>query len=544
MNRFSRFALLIVSLLVPCAASAAVIYSENFNSSLGSMTASGADGSADWNFQNGCGANGDGGHSIAGAARWGNNGSCGDFGGNGDSDNLDTPVIDTSSCTSGPTLSLNYFMQFQESCTWDRAIIQLSIDGGGFNNIASTASCGSGDGLANDGVWHEYTSLAALGASSVQLRFVGETGDGIANSGQGFLIDDLSVECETETTTSSAPDVPNVGGGGLIPSLSSRDDETPAGVTLDGTVPQLLVASRDNSLVPIFSSGDGSFVDILVTPTSGGLDQAQGLGFGPDGNLYVASYDTDSILRYDGSTGEFLNAFVTSTLSGLDGPVEFVWGPDGNLYVASFLTDSVLRFNGTDGTFIDAFVTSTLGGLDGPEGLSFGPDGNLYVTSSETDAVIRYDGSTGAFLNFFVTPSLGGLDGPVSMSWGPDGNLYVSSFNTDSILRYKGSDGSFIDTFVPATSGGLNGPVGQAWGPDGNLYVASFHNHAVTHYDGETGASLGFFVTPTLGALDGPRGILFTNSEAGSTTGGTTTGDGTTGGTGGSSGTGGCSLIR
>lgn len=545
MTHFSRFAVFAICLIMPYAASAQVIYTETFNASLATTTPSGADGSADWSFTNGCGANGDSGHSIPGAARWGNTGTCGDFGNSGDSDDLDTPVIDVSACGGEVDLSLNYFMEFQESCSYDRAYIQVSKNGNPFQTIASTESCGNGDPLANNSNWNDYVTTLTGVVSTLQVRFIAQTDDGIANSGQGFFVDDITIAClsasSSEETSLSAPDVRNEGGG--APIFTDVREEEPASVILDGVNPQLLVSSRDNSLVSIFGSGDGFFIDLLIPPTSGGLDQAQGLAFGPDGNLYVSSYETDSILRYDGSTGEFLDAFVQPTSGALDGPVEFVWGPDGNLYVASFVNDSVLRYNGTDGSFIDAFVTSTLGGLDGPEGLAFGPDNHLYVTSSETDAVLRYDGSTGAFIDLFVTPTLGGLDGPVSLSWGPDGNLYVSSFISDSILRY-GPDGSFIDAFVSSTSGGLNGPVGQAWGPDGDFYVASFHNHAVARFDGDTGAPVSQFVTSTLGALDGPRGILFTNTTSGSTGGAGTTGE--TGGetTGGSGDSGGCSLIR
>ena len=55
-------------------------------------------------------------------------------------------------------------------------------------------------------------------------------------------------------------------------------------------------------------------------PGSGGLVRAQGLTFGPDGNLYVSSSVNDQVLRYDGSTGAFLDAFVSQGSGGLDGP--------------------------------------------------------------------------------------------------------------------------------------------------------------------------------------------------------------------------------
>lgn len=175
-----------------------------------------------------------------------------------------------------------------------------------------------------------------------------------------------------------------------------------------------------------YSGTNGAFRGTFVPNGSGGLCFPFDLVFGPDGNLYVVDrdfYTTGSgfgVLRYNGLSGAFLGAFVPRGSGGLTNASGLVFGPDGNLYVSSFNTDSVLRYNGTNGLFIDAFVAARSGGLVGPQGLAFGPDGRLYVCSAGNHAVMRYDGKTGAFVDVFVAPGSGGLSsGPSFLTFTP-----------------------------------------------------------------------------------------------------------------------------
>lgn len=96
------------------------------------------------------------------------------------------------------------------------------------------------------------------------------------------------------------------------------------------------------------------------------------LAFGPDGLLYVATTAND-IQRYDGRTGAFIDVFVPPGSGGLNSANDLVFGPDGNLYLPSFSSSAVFRFNGRTGAFMDLFVPPGSGGLERPIALTFMP---------------------------------------------------------------------------------------------------------------------------------------------------------------------------
>lgn len=273
------------------------------------------------------------------------------------------------------------------------------------------------------------------------------------------------------------------------------------------------------------------FADVFVASPNGELNDARGMDFGPDGNIYISGESgplPGYVNRYDAQTGQLLETFASDPL--LDGAKDVEFGPDGNLYVTNNISSSVLKFDGTTGASLGMFVTEGSGGLSIARGLVFGPDGNgdghqdLYVTSASTDNVLRYDGLTGAFLGAFVASGSGGLNDPTALVFGPDGNLYVASgahteFN-NRILRYNGSSGAFMNEFVSAGSGGLTlAPTGGLrFGPDTNgdgssdLYVSNGEVDSVLVYSGSSGAFLNTFINSGLGGLDDPKGLLFDGS--------------------------------
>jgi DNA-binding beta-propeller fold protein YncE len=319
----------------------------------------------------------------------------------------------------------------------------------------------------------------------------------------------------------------------------------------------LLVTDYDTHTVMRYDETTGAFVDRFVPKHSGGLNQPNGLIFGPrDHNLYVVGGEVSpsdqhrGVLRYDGGTGEFLNEFADS--AHLTGPHAVIFGPDGNLYVGDGLGSDgqVVRYNGTTGAFMDNFVPPNSGGLARPFGLVFGPDGkkdgqlDLYVLSRVTNSVKRYDGTTGAYLGDFVASGSGGLDHPTALTFGPDGNLYVAAgFGTgaSAVFRFQGPSGRSPGSPLPAAgnsgadfvasgSGGLLTTFGLIFGPDGNgdgrqdLYLPSFQPTGgdkakdklatIKRYDGVTGAFIDTFVTANSGGLDQPSYLIFTETDS------------------------------
>jgi sugar lactone lactonase YvrE len=268
-------------------------------------------------------------------------------------------------------------------------------------------------------------------------------------------------------------------------------------------------------------------------------------------DLLVSSRFTDNVLRFDSATGEFRSVFAEG--NGLDNPNGIAYGPDGHLYVGLGDIGRVLRFNGMTGTFIDAFVTDDpstaadeTGGLSGCRAIAFGPDGDLYVNDGPNDRVLRYKGTYGFFVGVATGESV--LRGPVGLTFGADGTMYVGAalsngayafrngvqqrryvcagqvattgvlldaegrlYAADSVrnavYRFNTQTGECLGVF--ASGGGLNIPIGLAWAPEGNLLVGSFNTNSVIRYDGTTGAPLGTLVAPGAGGLTGTHNLVF-----------------------------------
>jgi ELWxxDGT repeat protein len=326
-----------------------------------------------------------------------------------------------------------------------------------------------------------------------------------------------------------------------------------------GSAGYLLVPDYVNHNVLRYDAATGAFVDEFVPRQSGGLNQPNGVVFGPhDGDLYITTGhfhgpgQIKAVLRFDGETGAFEDEFVERRQ--MDMSHSGIFGPDGHLYVSDTVDGNigqkqgsrVLRFDGMTGTPMGEFVPIGSGGLKHAGALVFGPDAtgdgqfDLYVTDEGPSRVMLYDGATGTFVREFVTGGSGGLFNAWGLTFGPDGNLYVASINTQSVMRYQGPSGPTPGAplpapgntgayFVSAGSGGLLGTLGVLFGPDGNadghqdLYVtgADFHNQGFIHskdgsvkrYDGVTGAFIDTFVAPGSGGLVSVALITFTETD-------------------------------
>lgn len=192
MRRLSLFAA-VLALGIVGAAMADDIFTEPFNSNLGSFAVSngGGDGVATWQWRNNCSANTTGTHSQPGTMRHGRTDNCTNY---GSSSTMDTATIsvDTSVCTAGDIqLKFNYLLNVQESY-WDRNWV--TVNG---TNMACWAGYPSSCpyGLNNNNQWAAMTIPIVGTLPSITIVFNGQTLDGVANSGQGWHIDDVVVSC-------------------------------------------------------------------------------------------------------------------------------------------------------------------------------------------------------------------------------------------------------------------------------------------------------------------------------------------------------------
>lgn len=126
-----------------------------------------------------------------------------------------------------------------------------------------------------------------------------------------------------------------------------------------------------------------------VTRVDRGIQFANGLAFGPDGDFYVAETLTGTIYRYPCRDGEvtgsreaFGNVVEHFDPAELKGPDGFKFGADGRLYACVFGQGDVTVLDGA-GTVVDRLPTS--GGM--PTNLCFAGSGRIFVTEAETGTI-------------------------------------------------------------------------------------------------------------------------------------------------------------
>jgi hypothetical protein len=116
-------------------------------------------------------------------------------------------------------LTFNYYLDFAESASCDRARVEYSVDGVNYTVAADNGAQGAcffgpegalrgqapeGAGgnagignLQNSATWTPLTAIFSdvQQGDLMDLAFIGETTDGLFNSGQGFFVDDVTLAC-------------------------------------------------------------------------------------------------------------------------------------------------------------------------------------------------------------------------------------------------------------------------------------------------------------------------------------------------------------
>jgi uncharacterized protein (TIGR03437 family) len=235
----------------------------------------------------------------------------------------------------------------------------------------------------------------------------------------------------------------------------------------------------------------GGFLGVFAAGAS--LSQAQGIAYGPDGNLYVASGSKGKILKFDGKTGAALPDFASVTE-----PLGLAFGPDKNLYVVTNQPDGVRKFSGIDGHSMGAATGIPEGALKGAFAIAFGPDGNLYVTGTLSGTVVRINSSTLAFMPpVFATLPASGAGGLLFVPNPQTGvtDLLVSDLFHGAIYRLDSNTGQIIGTF--ASGGALADPGAMALGPNNQVYVSNPFVPNILRYDAATGDLVDIFISPS-----------------------------------------------
>ena len=203
------------------------IFSETFEGGLGSF-ALGTETQNLWHVSAAC-ASLQPGHSTPNALYFGIDSSCTYSNGlavAGTATSVPIAIADTSVVK----LRFNYFLTTEHSSSFDKASIQVSINGGAFAIVASNNQ--GGVALQETTAWTAgevdlAPLVAGLSAPSLRLRVAFDSLDAILNSTVGFVVDDIKVLGPAGGSTNTAPVV------------SAGPDQTitlPAAANLNGTV--------------------------------------------------------------------------------------------------------------------------------------------------------------------------------------------------------------------------------------------------------------------------------------------------------------------
>lgn len=177
-------------------------------------------GEAEWHDRNSCPSSDDIGHSTSAHARWGtpaaSDPSCEDYGAGATQDAMESTPFDVSNCNSGEViLQFDYLLGFEDDSTKDRARVEVIADGGApvvvADNGPGDAVC-SGEaspGIGNLLPWSGWQHLEVIhpATSTFAVSFIGETEDGTGNFGEGFLIDDVTIQCKCPDDLEMTPPV-------------------------------------------------------------------------------------------------------------------------------------------------------------------------------------------------------------------------------------------------------------------------------------------------------------------------------------------------
>ncbi len=242
-----------------------------------------------------------------------------------------------------------------------------------------------------------------------------------------------------------------------------------------------------------------------------GVDAANSIVYGADGNIYAAGYSDGGSTYYDFTVICLTPAGDTNWVYRYNGPGNdydvansIIYGADGNIYAAGYSIDTGSSLDFTVISITPAGSTNWVYRYNGPNSyydeansIVYGADENIYAAgysygngtfedftvisltpAGSTNWVYRYNGSGNDY------------DEAKSLVCGADGNIYAAGGSWNSST----SDDFTVISLTPAGSTNwvyrYNGPWNGAdaansivYGADGNIYAAGYSDGGSTYYD-------------------------------------------------------------
>ncbi len=206
----------------------------------------------------------------------------------------------------------------------------------------------------------------------------------------------------------------------------------------NGTV---LISNLSSGRINRHDASSGAFIETFANVVNGPTR----MKIGPDGLIYVLQWNNNApVLRYE-LDGTFVDNF---TSLGVNQAIGLDWDSNNNLYVSSYNGAFVRRFD-TNGDEIGFFINTD---LVGPTNIWFDDNGDLLVNDFDGGNVRRFD-SDGNFLNDFIL----GILMPEGVDFYPNGDIIIGS-GGDSSVRLYSSEGQLIQTVVPSGTASLLKP--------------------------------------------------------------------------------------
>lgn len=239
---------------------------------------------------------------------------------------------------------------------------------------------------------------------------------------------------------------------------------------------RVLISNLNSGVISRYNAESGAFINNFAT----GIDGPTRMKIGPDGLLYVLQWNNNAPVKRYELDGSFVDDF---TSVGVNQAIGLDWDTDGNLYVASFNGAFVRAFD-PDGNDLGIFIDSN---LVGPTNIWFNEAGQLLVADYAGGNVKLFD-SGGNYLFDFIL----GIINPEGVDFYPNGDLLIGSGGDTTVRRYD-SEGNFVETVVESGSGGLMTPNAVVLRPLGSDF--QINNGLNDSWFNAATPGQGFFIT-------------------------------------------------